>query len=1651
MESPEEKKNIESPKEDTGKEGKKKHHLIKSGWLRIPLKVIMWIIISVIFIFVLIYIPPVQTLVKNIACSVVKKSTGMDISIDKFRLKWPLDVSLQGVSIVEATGDTMVYAKEVIADVRLAPLLKLDIDLNELQLKDAGFRMLTPDSAILIKVKAALIDIDDKSSVDIKTLDINLNKILLKDGSLSLMMDVWKQKPTPEDSTGGTLPVIRLGDVLLDNFRFGMGMLPTIDTLSLTTASVRLRNGLIDLPNNKITASYLGTQDGNVQIVMPTPEYIESHPLPVSDSEAPASPPMVIVGDTVEVVDFKALYAVKDARPLPGFDPSYIQFDNVTVRIDSLYNAAADIKLPIREIRATERCGLDIIEGHGTFAMDSTGMNLEDLFMRTPFTFLSVDASVPFALMEMKPWAPFEAMAHGEIGWPDVESFMPDLVPFTKKIPRRDPIEFNLNADGSLENIKLRALNAGIKDILNVKAEGYAMNALDFKKMKASIDFKGNVTGPKIINNILNLKDFKLPVLDLTGHASADRQNYAADFKLKTSIGDLMAIGKVNLNSENYKAALNVRNIDINNFVPDMGLGKINASLKAQGGGFNPTRPHATADIGLKINSIEYNDHLLSDITLDVLLKDGIYKIDAQSPNDDARFHITCDGTVAPDNYTFDLTAMLDNIDLYGLGITKDENFGSGRIILTGNAQPEKWMYDADLVLSNLEWNIGNQYYGFPGSFNLKFNSTADEVNAGIYAKLTAIDFESKTGLKDLISSFEVVGDSVSRQIARRDLNVEYLQHALPPFNLSLKASGNGIVGEYLGGLGLSVDTVYAHFANDSIITGNMGIIEIGNSGMRADTLTFNLRQRGQLLDYRAHMGNRKNNPIGDFANVNLNGYIGSNRLMLGVIQKNQKNETGYRLGLTAAFVDSLVTVHFTPLKATIGYIPWVFNDDNHVDVNLKNFRIDADLMAHSKTSSILLKTEKNSKGNDELHLALDNIKIQDFLQLSLFAPPITADLNVDLNVGYENEWLYGTGNMNVTDFTYDKLRVGDFDLTMRAGLNDGGTTGARLGLKIDGEDAVAAKMVMAPDSSGTPEVKTFCLELTRFPLKIANPFLGKDILSLSGYLNGDFDLTGSLKQPKLNGFLACDSVGVYIPMMASSVRFNQDSILVNDNIIDFNKFNIYGANKNPIVVDGTVDINQLSAVMFNLRMDANNFQLMNNDNRARSELYGKLMMDLHASARGPMQHFSVNADVKVLPNTNVTYSIPQMTAQLSQHNTTDIVKFVNFNDTLQIAKTDSVTSALAMRIVADLTLEPGMEVTVIYPGTTTTGNARIELSPSGTLNYFQNYMGDMRLNGQLYLGNGFARYSMPIVGEKKFVFNPQSNVLWNGDLLNPVLNISATDNVKASVVENGNSRLVNFIVGLDVTNNLAHPNILFNLSTDDDITIRNQLMTMSADQRSMAALNMLITGQYSGQGVTTASGDLLQGTMYNLLTSQINSWLANNVHGVDLSLGVDQYDRTVNGETGTSTSYSYTVSKSLFNNRFKISVGGNYTTDASADENFSENLISDISFEYILKQTTNVTMYARLFRHTGYESILEGEITETGVGFLLRRRLANLKDLFRWGAMRNRMASPVYQGLNVMTRKDTLNQVSDTVSPGQPTLDPSDMSNQKNQSHDDK
>lgn len=1611
-------KNPEAP--EGNKDTKKKKRKM-SRWIKVPLWIIGCLLFLVVLVPVLLYVPPVQTAVKNLATKIVRDKTGMDITIDKFRLKFPVDLALEGVKVIEASGDTMVMAKEAIADVKLLPLLKLDVQLNKLQLNDGYYRFVSPDSSMIIKIRAGLLKVDDQSSMNIKESKILINEAMLADGDVSLYMNVWKQKPTPVDTTS-TPFYISARRLDVERIRFAMSMLPTIDTLTVESNKLKLRDGIINLAENKITASLMTLEEGDAKYITPTPEYIASHPVAATDTVS-TSPPMTILADSVSLSGFKALYALKGATPLPGFDANYISVDDVTIGMRNFYNQASTVRLPLTKVEAKERSGLQITEADGLVAVSEAGLSLDALRVKTLYSKANVTADLPFALMELQPSAPVHAKLDASLGMPDINAFMPDLAQYTKLLPMQ-PLNALLAADGRLDDVEVQALDVAMPTVFSLRAKGHARNALDLKQLVASLTLDGEVSNPSPVEKLAGDLPFQLPPFKVNGTLGADRETYSADINLLTSKGDILADGHVGMNSEAYDVKLKVDRLNVAHFMPDLGVGEVTASVQAHGAGFNPTLPKAHTDFDIDVASVVYNGQRLRNVTIGGLLEGSRYSLDLDSPNEDLNLNAHIVGTLKPDDYCAEGLLRIFNADLKTFGLMDQTCYGSADLEFDVTAKPERWLYDATLDFHSISWHMDDMDLDLPQGVYADFSAEENNVHCVLEARETQAEFDSPRGLKEVTEGFTKALDVAMRQIKERNLDVEEMQTLMPPFNLTANAKGSGLLSDFLSPSGMAVDTVSLWLANDSLIRGDVMARRLNTGSLTLDTLTLNLKERGKLIDYAFHMGNRPG-VLDEFAQVNMNGYLGSNRLSAFVTQKNIAGKMGYRLGFTAAFADSTVSLHFTPLKSTIAYLPWTFNDDNHVDLNLVTRRLDANLHAASRESSLTLMTEPAESGDGtDLHLNIANIRVQDFLQMSLTAPPVQATVDGDVRVHYDGKELSGKGNVSVHNLIYDKMMVGDFDLGLNAGVDLKGESVLNAGLDINGESAMALTAILEQAETGL-EPKRVSLALVDFPLNIANPFLGADVASLSGALNGNMEVTGNFTSPLLNGDLQLDSVAVYLPIMASSLKFRSDPLTVKDNLITLHNLNIFGANNNPISINGTLDATKFSNVMFDINAHGQNFQLMKNDRRAKSDLFGKLFLNLDATVKGPMQHFDVNANLNILGATDATYTL-DMDPTVAIANG-DVVKFVNFADTTQVAAADTVPEMVAMRLTAGVTITPGAAITVNL-GT----DGQVNVHPSGTVNAFRNFMGDMTLNGQLYLGEGFVNYKIPVMGQKEFTFEPESNVVFNGDMMNPVLNIQAYDKIKANVVNSsGNTNLVNFLVGLDITQTLSSPKVVFDLSTDDDLALQNELQSMSADQRSNQAMNLLITGIYQGENIKTTSGNMANDMLYGFLESQLNDWAAKTIRGVDLSFGIDNYNKSTDGVSSNTMSYSYQVSKSLFSNRFKIVVGGNYSTDASADENFAQNLVSDISFEYTLKQTNSLTMLLRLFRHVGYESVLEGEVTEMGVGFAMRRRLGDLRRLFkvRWGKRKTpaqMVGEAVTRGDSIATEPDTIREVRD-------------------------
>ena len=443
--------------------------------------------------------------------------------------------------------------------------------------------------------------------------------------------------------------------------------------------------------------------------------------------------------------------------------------------------------------------------------------------------------------------------------------------------------------------------------------------------------------------------------------------------------------------------------------------------------------------------------------------------------------------------------------------------------------------------------------------------------------------------------------------------------------------------------------------------------------------------------------------------------------------------------------------------------------------------------------------------------------------------------------------------------------------------------------------------------------------------------------------------------------------------------------------MLRFDRFDLQGAGGNPLTIDGSVNLLPFNKMYTDLTISGKNVQLIDGKKTGTSEVFGKCYADIDASLQGYMNRLNANLYMTILSASNVTYLMQTDIKSLAESASSNVVTFVRFADDGKTVATDTVAEQpFAMRINATVTLQPNAQFAVYL---SPDGKDRVQINGTGTLNYYQTYQGDSRMTGRYVLSDGMARYNVPMIGEKKFDFVDGSDVSWTGDMLNPQINVKAINTVKANITSNESSRMVPFDITLKVDGSLKNLGITFDVTTEGDMTVANELSGMTAEQRSQQAMNLLLYGSYSGESTKTASNLSAENLAYSFLQKSLNNWISNNVPGVDFSLGVDRYDTATGDNKSTETSWSYSVSKS-FNDRFVISVGGNYSTGESAQDNLEQNLFQDVSFEYKLNKSGTTSF--KLYRKTEYESILEGEITEMGGGLVWKRNISSIRDIFR-------------------------------------------------------
>ena len=1256
-------------------------------------------------------------------------------------------------------------------------------------------------------------------------------------------------------------------------------------------------------------------------------------------------------------------YDTGSALPAEGFDPSHIALRDIRIGIDSVLYQGRNMNAVIREFSMNERSGLSVTSLTGRVFADSTLIRVPYFRLLTPHSEMNLTAQTYWELVNIPTTGRLTARFNALIGKQDVLLFaggLPDA--FKDAYPFR-PIVVQAGTEGNLKSMQISRFKIDLPGAFSLDGGGELYNLMDSVTRSAAIDLKMRTGNLNFLTALADMKPGAPLVIPdsmlLDARLGMEGPEYDARLQLKEKEGRLNLTARLNTNTEVYSADLKIEDLQVNHFLPHDSIYELTTSLSARGRGLDFTSYRSVATVNASVDKLHYADYRISGIELSGAVKNAVATAQLTSDNAllkmkaDAEYHLAHrypDGKVELD------VTSLDTEKLVGISLGKEKVLV---FQFTGEVRKER-------VFTHLT------------SGDLKLNLSA------------------RAGLEPLIRQSTHFADILMRQLDNKELNHAELRKALPTAIFSFSAGRNNPMAWYLATQKISYQdaSVKIGCAPDWGINGKASLHALKIDTLQLDTIFLTLQQDTSRISLHGGVINGPKNPQISFKSI-LTGEIRDKDAELTAQYINDKGKTGLLFGVNAKPLyggrgkGNGIALTLIPEEPVIAFHKFRFEEHHNWIYLHNNMRVYANVdMQDNEGMGIRMQSlPSDTVSLQNMDVELRRIRLDELFSILPYMPDITGLLSAEAHYIQTENSLELSAEASIDELTYERQRIGDVSLGATWLPGEAGKQYVNTYLTHEGTEIMVADGALYPTISGKDSIVVNST-LEHFPLTIANVFVPDQMVTLSGDMDGDLHITGYTDTPLINGGLSLDSVSVYARQADARFTFDNRPIQVQNNRIVFDKFAIYTTSKNPFSIDGYVDFRDMSRPMANLKLFAENYTLLNAKRTKESMVYGKVFVDLDATVRGPLDGLMMRGNVNLLGNTDVTYVLTDSPLTV-QDRLSDLVTFTSFADTTSLNKEEVPTLSLGgLDMIMTVHIDPAVR---LKADLSADRSSRVELEGGGDLSLQYTPQGDLTLTGRYTLTGGMMKYALPVIPLKEFQIQNGSYVDWTGNPMDPLLNFRATERMRASVSqEDGTSRMVNFDISIVVKNRLDNLSLAFEIDAPDDASVQNQLAGMGPDERSKQAVAMLATGIFLADSGSGGGMNLNMGAALNsVLASQINA-LTGNMKNASLSFGVEDHDDSDAG--GKRTDYSFRYSQRLFNDRFQIVLGGKVSTGANAT-NDVESFIDNISLEYRLDQSG--TRYIRLFHNKNYESVFEGEITETGVGLVLRKKMDRLSELF--------------------------------------------------------
>ena len=1516
-------------------------------------KILKWcgIIISIpfalfIIISILIYIPPVQDFIVKKAASMASTATGMDINVGRISLSFPLNLNIHNVSAVQEK-DTLLNAGKITLKVQMKPLFRKQVEIDAFRLEEISLNTMNMIEGLALKGELGELYLESHG-VALSPETATINSFILKDTH----MDICIADTAAADTTAGE-PLywqFMLQKANLENVAINLSMPLDSMNMGVNIGSATLMEGLVDLRK----------------------EAYSIHKFRINNSSAS--------------------YVSGNEKPAEGFDPSYIAIAGLNIGLDSIYYCGNEIKAEIKELRMKERSGLEIISAGGKIMANDERIGISGLELKTTDSYFSVQAGAEWNISQLTNRqsqinndGSISARIMADIGKNDLFRFLTGMPEDFRKDFPAEPVQIRAGVDGSLNRMRITGVSAEIAEHIRLTAEGYLNDVTDSTKMAAHLDMDGIFPDMKFAQSLIGTT--VIPA-DMTIKGSADIRNDSIISSLGLTQGDGLAELNAGFipNSESFFAEMELKELNIHNFLPSDSLFRVTASLSAEGKGFDIFSPDTRMNIKAGVSNFEYARYSFSGIDMKAGLADGKTNVAFNINDNMMEIGSILDADISSNNIMAKMRTDIKRLDLHSLGLVAQPLKIAQDIDIDARTDMKN-RHQAKVSINNIRLTTEKSSFKTK-DLNFGVSMTEDSLRTYINSGDMTMLLRTTGGIDKVTDKLTKISTLAAKQWESRTLNLDTLRALLPETSFRLFAGDDNPFVNTLEMSGIGFSKLYASLNTSSAngINSSAYLYGLHTDSLRLDTITFRAIQdtTGIILTGGVKANHTKQQ---EAFGISLDGGIFNGNARMMVKYDNAQNQTGALIGMEAVLRDKGISLHMLPEAPILVYRKFQLNKDNYIFLSDKG-RIHADMKLYDeKGTGLQIYSVPDSTLLQDITVSVNRIDIGEFKRIIPYMPPIEGVINAEAHYVQQKENMFMTAlETDINRLAYSGKPLGNW--TMSGVYLPMENSGHHVDGYITRNGNTLAEINGQYRSAASDEEKDKInahMSLMRFPLELAGAFVPEEMARLKGYAGGEISVNGSSDTPIINGQLTTDSVNVFIPMTSMNLRFENKPITITNNKLVFNKYSIFSRGKNPYVIDGSIDFADMSNMYMDLKMTARNFEVFNGKKNRTSLVYGKMYIDLNTTIKGTPDAISVRGNANILGSSDFTYILRESPLSVEDR-LAETVTFVNFADTaaaqrkpLQEMRPGGIDMLVNLHI--DQAVQCKVDINE-------SGTNYMQVEGGGDLAFQYTPDGNMLLNGRYSLMSGEMKYEMPVIPLKTFKIREGSYIEWTGNVMDPKLNIQAYERTRASVTQEGQTaRMVSFDVGVSITNRLNDLGFEFTIDAPEDGSMQNELAAMSASQKNKAAVTMLVTGMYISDN-STAKLDA-NSALNSYLQGQINNIAGNALKTIDLSVGMETTNATETGDTRTD--YNFQFAKRFWNNRVRVVIGGKISTGNAAvrDESFIDN----ISLEYRLDNSG--TRYIKLFHDKKYANVLEGEVTETGAGIVLKKKVSRIKDLF--------------------------------------------------------